>query len=81
MTYEQEAMLLGFAARYARTGSGKRIREQANIRQQDLAEQIGITPSGLWRWENGQRQPKGEPAMRWAQLLVRLEIMNAQNAA
>lgn len=81
MTDEQQDLLLGAAARYARDGSGRRIREQANVAQRDLAARIGITTSGLWRWENGQRRPRGDAAKKWAQALMRLELANAQNAA
>lgn len=81
MTDEQQDMLLAAAARYAQDGSGRRIREQANMPQREAASRIGITTSGLWRWENGQRRPRGDAAKRWARLLMRLEIINADAAA
>lgn len=80
MTEEQRDLLLIAAARFARTGSGRRIREQANIRQTEMARRIGVSTSGLWRWENGQRRPREDAAIRWAQQLMRLELATA-NAA
>jgi len=66
------------AARYARTGEGRRIRERANMQQQEMARRIGITTSGLWRWENGRRRPQGDAAVRWAQQLTKLDLVSAQ---
>ncbi len=80
MTEDQRDLLLLTAARYARTGEGKRIRAQANVQQQDMARRVGITANGLYRWEQGQRRPHGDAAVRWVQQLSRLELMNAQNA-
>ena len=83
MTDEQRDLLLIAAARYARTGAGRRIREQANMQQQEMARRIGVSTSGLWRWEHGKRRPREEAAIKWAQQLMRLELANAQteNAA
>ncbi len=81
MTDDQRDLFLLAAARYARNGSGRRIREQANMRQQEMARRIGITSTGLYRWERGQRRPRGDAAVRWVQQLSRLELLTAQNSA
>ncbi len=59
-----DKLLRGLAARYAEDGRGRRIRERANILQREMAEDLGITVSGLWRWENGQRRPRGDKAVK-----------------
>lgn len=83
MTEDQRDLLLLAAARHARNGSGRRLREQANMQQQEMARRIGLSTSGLWRWENGTRRPRGEAAVKWAQQLARLELIlpQAENAA
>jgi len=78
MTEDQRDLLLIAAARYARTGEGRRIRERANMQQQEMASRIGLTSNGLYRWERGQRRPQGEAAIRWAQQLTRLELVIPQ---
>lgn len=81
MTDDQRQLLLAAAARYAQDGTGRRIRELANMPQRDMAEHIGITTSGLWRWENGKRRPRGDAAIRWAHQLTKLELITARVAA
>lgn len=81
MTDEPSQVLRAAAARYAQDGSGRRIREQANMPQKEMAERLGITTSGLWRWENGKRRPRGDAGVEWARLLMRLELVNARVAA
>lgn len=77
MTDEQRDLLMLAAARYARSGEGRRIRERVNMQQQEMARRIGITTSGLWRWEHGKRRPQGDAAVKWAQQLTRLELVSA----
>ncbi len=81
MTGEERMFLLGMAARCAEDGSGRRIRQQAHVPMSEIAEQIGVKVPTISRWENGQRRPRGEAAIRWAALLVSLEGSNARNAA
>jgi transcriptional regulator with XRE-family HTH domain len=80
MTAEQ-IILLGIAARRAEDGSGRRIREQANVPMRFVAQNIGVQEATISRWEKGQRRPRGEAAMKWAALLDKLERANAKNAA
>ncbi|GIM88770.1 helix-turn-helix domain-containing protein [Paractinoplanes toevensis] len=81
MTEDQREMLLQAAIRYARGGRGRIIREQAKVPQQEMAELIGVTTSCLWRWETGRRRPREGAAVRWAQQLMRLELVHTENAA
>jgi transcriptional regulator with XRE-family HTH domain len=77
MTDDQRDQLLLAAARYARDGSGRRIRMQAKMRQDEMAQRVGVHTSALWRWEHGKRRPRDESAIKWAQMLARLELANA----
>ena len=36
----------------------KEIREERKLSSRDMATQLGITPSALWRIENGKVEPK-----------------------
>lgn len=66
----------------ARTqGRGRRIRESVGLSQSDLAHALGVRQSTLWRWENGQRQPTGALAIRYARLLRALEQAGALEQA
>lgn len=80
MTAEQ-LVLLGIAARRAEDGSGRRIREAAKLPMRLVAQNIGVKEATISRWEKGQRRPRGEAAVRWAQLLDHLDRANAKNAA
>ncbi len=73
-----DELLRSLAARYAEDGRGRRIRERANIQQKEMAERLGMTVSGLWRWEHGQRKPRGPKAEKWAQILSALDLSNAK---
>jgi putative transcriptional regulator len=37
----------------------RRIRESVGLSQEDFARVLGISPSGLRKWEQNQRQPRG----------------------
>ena len=37
----------------------KRIRESVGLSQEDFARVLGVSPSGLRKWEQNQRQPRG----------------------
>ncbi len=45
------------------------IRKQKKIRQQRLADQLGITSRTLRKWENGIEYPKLDQAFALAQIL------------
>lgn len=53
----------------AASGEGRRVRLAAGLSLREVAESIGGSPSGLWRWENGDRNPRGPAAAAWARLL------------
>lgn len=73
----QQVVLLYAAERYATTGDGRRIREAADVSMADVARAINAPESTISRWETSKHLPRGEAAMRWAELLGRLESMRA----
>nr|DAI13178.1 MAG TPA: repressor protein [Caudoviricetes sp.] len=46
----------------------KRLREANNLSQQQLAEKLGMSPSGIGMWEQNRRQPDNETLKKIAQL-------------
>ncbi|HKT05197.1 MAG TPA: helix-turn-helix transcriptional regulator [Rugosimonospora sp.] len=58
---------------WAKTGRARTIRIAAGVSLAEMAADLGITAAGLSRWERGERRCTGEPAIRWAGLLARLE--------
>ncbi len=63
---------LAAARRHVAHGTGRSIREAASLSQAEVAQAIGADESTVWRWEHGITRPRGERAVRWAQLLERL---------
>ncbi|GAA0719513.1 helix-turn-helix transcriptional regulator [Dactylosporangium roseum] len=69
-----KAILSLMAARqHAESGSGRTIRQRAKLSMNEVCGAIGVTVGALSRWENGLAVPRGEPAIRWAELLGELE--------
>lgn len=51
---------------------GRTIRNAAGLSLQELAEEIGVDPATLARWEVGKAKPRREAALRWAVVLDQL---------
>lgn len=75
----EELVLLGIARRRAEDGSGRRIRETAKLSLRLIAQNIRVSEATVCRWEKGERRPRGDAAIRWAQLLDRLDRANAKS--
>ncbi len=54
------------------SGMAKVIRESARLSLREVADSIGTHPSTVWRWEQRERTPRGELAIRYEQLLRQL---------
>lgn len=78
MTFTQLVLQLALARRYALTGAGGRVRRAAHLSLQEVADATGCSVTTLWRWERGERAPRGRPAVAWAALLRQLEQAGAQ---
>lgn len=46
----------------------RRLREKANLTQQDVAAALGITRSAVSRWESGRKKPSSGRLLRLAKL-------------
>ena len=46
----------------------KKLRETHGLSQQQLAEKLGMSPSGIEMWEQNRRQPDNETLKKIAQL-------------
>lgn len=69
------------ARRHAQSGSGRAIRLRAHLSMNEICASIGVSVGALSRWENGHTVPRGEPAIRWADLLGELEQATKEPAA
>ena len=56
----------------ARSGAAKDARLAAGLSLTEVAAAVGVTPAAVFRWEKGDRVPRGEAALRYARLLNRL---------
>ncbi|MDQ0576467.1 helix-turn-helix transcriptional regulator [Agromyces albus] len=51
------------------------IRESAGVSQIRLANELGVARNTISRWETGDRRPRGELRLRYAQLLSELRAV------
>ncbi|MFF4367286.1 helix-turn-helix domain-containing protein [Streptomyces sp. NPDC001594] len=51
------------------SGAARRTRLAARLSLAEIAALCEVDPSTVWRWERGKRAPRGEPALRYAQVL------------
>jgi transcriptional regulator with XRE-family HTH domain len=58
------------------TGAAKSIRLAAGVSLPEVARDVGVAHSTVYRWENNQNVPKGEAALRYAALLDELAGMS-----
>lgn len=56
----------------AASGAARNIRLGAGLSLSELADQIEVSTSTVFRWERGQRKPRGEAALRYGSLLAEL---------
>lgn len=50
-------------------GETRQLREAARLSISEMAAACGVDQSTLWRWEMGKRLPRGEHAIRYADVL------------
>jgi DNA-binding transcriptional regulator YiaG len=55
------------------TGRGREIRIRARLSQDDVAQDCDVSGAAVSRWETGQAMPRGEAALRWLDLMERLD--------
>jgi transcriptional regulator with XRE-family HTH domain len=78
---EKQTFWLIQVRRLATSGEAKAIREEAGLSIREVADAIDVSPSGLFRWENGKRTPRGEAAVRYAKFLERLASSEPRRAS
>jgi len=54
------------------SGMARSIRIAAGASLPECARVCGVSISTVWRWEQAERRPRGEPAIRYARLLEEL---------
>lgn len=57
-----------------KTGHAKSIRQQAHLSLVEVAAVLGVDQSAISRWENGNRLPRSEVALRYSALLRHLLV-------
>ena len=72
MTQAEKTLKIVKARQLATSGTGRMLREAAQLNGHELARAIGVDASTIWRWENGERKPQGEWAIRYVNFLERL---------
>jgi len=70
-----DTLLLAAARRALATGQARELRERARVSQIEVGRECYVTAQAVARWESGQRVPRGEPALRYARLLVQLGLV------
>jgi transcriptional regulator with XRE-family HTH domain len=56
-----------------RSGEARAIRERAGISRLEVARELGVDESTIWRWEKGATLPRGEVVSRYSRLLRLLD--------
>lgn len=54
------------------SGAGRSIRQAHGLPLSAFADEIGVSPAALSRWELGQRKPRREAALRYLDALEQL---------
>jgi transcriptional regulator with XRE-family HTH domain len=76
----EELVSLTRVRRLASTGEAQALRLGAGLSLREVAAAVGISHSNLWRWEAGQRTPRGRAALAWAVLLAELANLEGGSA-
>lgn len=64
-----EVETLSRVRRLARTGAARAIRLSAGVSIREVARAASVAPSTVFRWESGERTPRGDGALRYADVL------------
>jgi DNA-binding XRE family transcriptional regulator len=69
------------ARQLASSGAGRMLRQAAGLTNAELARAVGVDPSTCFRWENGERTPTGDQAVRYAEFLAELRELHSPRKA
>lgn len=53
----------------AASGEAARLRLEAQLSLGEVARACGVDQSTVWRWENGERRPRGNAALLYGQII------------
>ena len=56
----------------AKSGAARAIREGAGLSLGEVASAVGVAKTTVYRWESGDRRPRGDRAIAYGQLLTDL---------
>lgn len=56
----------------AAAGAARSLRLAAGLSLGEVARELGVSVSCVFRWETGERRPRGDAALRYGELLERL---------
>lgn len=56
----------------AASGTAKKIRVNSRLSLSEVAGACGVSEATVWQWENSGRRPRGDAALRYAELLEAL---------
>jgi hypothetical protein len=74
-----QALALANVRALCASGVARRIRTASGLSLPEVSRATGAAVSTIWRWENAERTPRGDPAIRYGELLDRLlDRRNAQ---
>ena len=51
------------------SGTARTVRTAAGLSLRQMASALNVDPSSVYRWETGERKPRGERAVAYAALL------------
>lgn len=54
-------------------GEAREIRCRAGLSLPEVASELAVSPATVWYWENGRHSPRGDRAVRYLDLLERLQ--------
>jgi transcriptional regulator with XRE-family HTH domain len=69
---QDQTLALVKVRRLVTSGAAKSVRKAAGLSLPEVAEAVGSNPSTIHRWENNERSPHGEPAIRYGEFMQRL---------
>jgi transcriptional regulator with XRE-family HTH domain len=76
MTTIQDLNRVTRARSFAESGAARSIRLAADLSLREVASAAGVSVSTVWRWEHGERRPRGDAAVRYGAVLD--ELMEAR---
>jgi transcriptional regulator with XRE-family HTH domain len=62
---------------WCRSGLARTIREQAGLTLAEMGSLAGASTAAVYRWEAGQRTPRGVNAARYYRALIRAQELTA----